>query len=127
MADNVQDFPVKTGDEVYAGMEFTPDVNMNNLSSNGYKNSSQVYPKSYGNTVPVGVSSSAFPNGGMGSAIFSINTDLYPLYYDSANYTFPGSRQRNCADRLKTDLGSPVRFTYSGTIDGNNFALSGAE
>ena len=118
VADNVQDFPVKTGDEVYAGMEWTPD----NI---GTENSSQVYPKSYGNTVPVGVSSSAFPNGGMGSAIFSINTDLYSPYYDAANYIYPASRQGRCATRLKTDLGSPVKFTYSGTIDGNNFALSG--
>ena len=118
VADNVQDFPVKTGDEVYAGMEWTPD-------NYGTTNSSQVYPKSYGNTVPVGVSSSAYPNGGMGSSIFSTNTDLYSPYYDSANYTYPNSRQGRCAARLKTDLGSPVQFTYSGTIDGNNFALTG--
>ena len=118
VADNVQDFPAKTGDEVYAGMEYTPD-------NNGTVNSSQVYPKSYGNTVPVGVSSSAFPDGGMGSSIFSINTDLYSPYWDSANYTYPASRQARCAARLKTDLGSPVQFTYSGTIDGNNFALTG--
>ena len=125
VANNVQDFPAKTGDEVYAGMEYTPDTNISAGPSNGYENSSQVYPKSYGNTVPVGVSSSAFPNGGMGSSIFSTNTDLYGNINDSANYTHLGSRQRNCAERLKTDLGSPVKFTYSGTIDGNNFALSG--
>ena len=118
VANNVQDFPVKTGDEVYAGMEYTPD-------KSGILNSSQVYPKSYGNTVPVGVSSSAFPNGGMGSAIFSINTDLYSPSHDAANYTNANSRQGRCAARLISDLGSPVRFTYSGTIGGNNFALTG--
>ena len=118
VANNVQNFPVKTGDEVYAGMEYTPD-------RSGILNSSQVYPKSYGNTVPVGVSSSAFPNGGMGSAIFSINTDLYSPSHDSANYTNPNSRQGRCASRLISDLGSPVRFTYSGTIGGNNFSLTG--
>tara|TARA_A100001015_G_scaffold320387_1_gene446573 strand:+ start:2033 stop:4378 length:2346 start_codon:yes stop_codon:yes gene_type:complete len=118
VANNVQDFPVKTGDEVYAGMEYTPD-------KSGILNSSQVYPKSYGNTVPVGVSSSAFPNGGMGSAIFSINTDLYSPSHDAANYTNANSRQGRCAARLISDLGSPVRFTYSGAIGGNNFALTG--
>ena len=118
VADNVLNFPAVDGDEVYAGMEYTPD-------QTGASNSSQVYPKSYGNTVPVGVSSSAFPNGGMGSSIFSLNTDLFSPNYDTANYTYTNSRQGRCATRLINDLGNPVRFTYSGTIDGNNFALTG--
>lgn len=118
VADNNVNFPAVDGDEVYAGMEYTPD-------NTGEFNSSQVYPKSYGNATPVGVSSSAFPNGSMGSSMFAINTDLFSQNFNTANYTYTNSRQGRCATRLINDLGSPVRFTYSGTIDGNNFSLTG--